>query len=134
MLATTRPQGARVTCEVTEGQRGPLVTSIFAVDASISAVDPAGCAGTGYGRRERGWDHDGIGAVEECRGVVKFYNVAKGYGFIVPADGGRDVFLHGKVLNRAGVATLEPGQRVSVMVEQGARGLQATDVQLIWPV
>ena len=50
---------------------------------------------------------------------------------MVPDDGGRDVFLHGSVLNRAGVATLEPGQPVSVMVEQGARGPQAIDIEPI---
>ncbi len=77
-------------------------------------ADPGGGAGPGYERRERGRSRDGAGgALEECRGVVKFYNAAKGYGFVVP-DGGRDVLVHESVLNRAG---LEPGQRVSVMPE-----------------
>ena len=62
---------------------------------------------------------------------MKFYYAAKGCDFVVPDDGGRDVFVHGRVLNRAGVVALEKGQRVSVMVEQGARGLQARDVELI---
>ena len=124
----TLPQGARVTCEVTEGQRGPVVSSIVAVDAMTVAADPASGAGPGYDRRDRGGSG---GVAEERQGVVKFYNAAKGYGFVVPDDGGRDVFLHGTVLNRAGLGGLEPGQRVSVMVEQGARGLQATDVELI---
>ena len=128
----TLPQGATVTCEVVEGQRGPMVSSILAVDATSAGADPAGRPRPGYDRRERGWNHDGTsGAVEECRGVVKFYSPAKGYGFVVPDDGGRDVFLHGSVLNRAGVATLEPGQPVSVMVEQGARGPQAIDIEPI---
>ena len=128
----TLPQGARVTCEVADGQRGPVVASILAVDASTGTADHAGSPRPGYDRRERGWDHGGTaGVVEERHGVVKFYNAAKGYGFVVPDDGGRDVFLHGSVLNRAGLAALESGQRVSVMVEQGARGLQATDIELI---
>ena len=128
----TLPQGARVTCEVTDGQRGPVVTSILAVDATSAGADPAGRPRPGYDRRERGRSHDGTGdAVEECRGVVKFYSPAKGYGFVVPDDGGRDVFVHGSVLNRAGLAALEPGQPVSVMVEQGARGLQAIDIEPI---
>ena len=117
---------------MTDGRRGPVVTSILAVDATTAAANPAGSAGPGYDRRDRGGGHEGTGGTaEECRGVVKFYNAAKGYGFVVPDDGGRDVFLHGRVLNQAGVAAVEPGQRVSVMVEQGARGLQATDVELI---
>ena len=72
----------------------------------------------------------GGGPAEKCRGVVKFYNAGKGYGFVVPDNGGRHVFLHASVLNRAGLGALEPGERVSVMVEQGARGPQATDVEL----
>ena len=128
----TLPQGARVTCEVTDGQRSPVVSSILAVDATTAAADPSGSPGPGYDWRERGWGRDGTaGAAEECRGVVKLYDAAKGYGFVVPDDGGRDVFVHGSGLNRAGLGGLEPGQHVSVMVEQGARGLQATDVELI---
>ena len=69
--------------------------------------------------------------VEERRGIVKFYDAVKGYGFVVPYDGGPDVFLHGSVLNRAGLGVPEPGQRVSVMVTQGARGPQATDIALL---
>ena len=71
------------------------------------------------------------GPVEERTGLVKFYNTAKGYGFLVPDDGGPDVFVHGSVLNRAGLGGLEAGQRVSVIVEQSARGLQARDIELI---
>ena len=64
-------------------------------------ADPGGGAGPGYERRERGRSRDEAGgALEECRGVVKFYNAAKGYGFVVP-DGGRDVLVHEGVPNRA---------------------------------
>ena len=69
--------------------------------------------------------------LEERSGLVKFYDAAKGYGFVVPDDGGPDVFVPGIVLNRAGLGGLETGQRVSVMVEQGKRGLQARDIELI---
>ncbi|MDD9994118.1 MAG: cold shock domain-containing protein [Rhodospirillales bacterium] len=83
-------------------------------------------------RRERRWDRDvPAGPVEERSGLVKFYNAAKGYGFVVPDGGGPDVFVPGIVLNRAGLGGLESGQRVSVMVEQGARGPQARDIEFI---
>ena len=72
-----------------------------------------------------------VGPVEEHHGSVKFYNPAKGYGFVVPEDGGPDVFVPGIALNRAGLGGLETGQRVSVMVEQGTRGLQARDIEVI---
>ena len=128
----TLARGASVTCEVVEGRKGPVVSSIVSIDASPATVDPAGRAGPGHDRGDRGWGQGGAGsAVEERCGFVKFYNAAKGYGFVVPDGGGRDVFLHASVLNRAGLGTLEPGERVSVMVEHGSRGPQAIDVELI---
>jgi cold shock protein len=46
-------------------------------------------------------------------GTVKFYNTQKGYGFIQPADGGKDVFVHATALERAGIQGLREGQKVS---------------------
>ena len=47
------------------------------------------------------------------RGTVKFYNGAKGFGFIQPDDGGKDVFVHATALERAGIGALTEGQKVS---------------------
>ena len=47
------------------------------------------------------------------RGTVKFYNGQKGYGFIQPDDGGKDVFVHATALERAGIGALTEGQKVS---------------------
>ncbi|HKA70484.1 MAG TPA: cold-shock protein [Xanthobacteraceae bacterium] len=47
------------------------------------------------------------------KGTVKFYNDQKGYGFIQPDDGGRDVFVHATALERSGVSALREGQKVS---------------------
>jgi cold shock protein len=46
-------------------------------------------------------------------GIVKFYNNQKGFGFIQPDDGGRDVFVHATALERAGISTLREGQEVA---------------------
>ena len=128
----TLPQGATVTCEVTEGRQGPMVSSIVAVDASTAMSEPAGRFEVDRGRRQQMRDRDEpVGPVEERSGLVKFYNAAKGYGFVVPDGGGPDVFVPGSVLDHAGLGGLETGQRVSVMVEQGARGLQARDIELV---
>ena len=54
-------------------------------------------------------------------GTVKFYNCAKGYGFIQPDDGGKDVFVHVTALERAGMHDLVEGQKVSFDVEADRR-------------
>ena len=54
-------------------------------------------------------------------GTVKFFNTQKGFGFIQPADGSRDVFVHVSALERAGMSTLVEGQRITydVVTERG---------------
>jgi CspA family cold shock protein len=54
-------------------------------------------------------------------GTVKFFNTQKGFGFITPSDGGKDVFVHISAVERAGMSTLNEGQRVSfeVITERG---------------
>jgi CspA family cold shock protein len=54
-------------------------------------------------------------------GTVKFYNETKGYGFIAPDDGSKDVFVHATALERAGIRGLAEGQKVSFDTEQDRR-------------
>ena len=59
-------------------------------------------------------------------GTVKFYNAAKGFGFIAPVDGSKDVFVHATALEAAGIRSLSEGQKVSFDVEADRRsGKQA---------
>lgn len=55
------------------------------------------------------------------RGTVKFYNDQKGYGFIQPDDGSKDVFVHASALERAGMRGLVEGQKVSFDVQEDRR-------------
>lgn len=55
-------------------------------------------------------------------GTVKWFNAQKGYGFIQPDDGGKDVFVHVSAVERAGMTGLNEGQKVSFDLEQGQRG------------
>ena len=55
-------------------------------------------------------------------GTVKFYNAQKGYGFIKPDDGGKDVFVHVTAVERAGIANLDEGARISFETEPDKRG------------
>lgn len=66
------------------------------------------------------------------QGTVKFFNADKGYGFIKPDDGGRDIFVHITAVERAGLASLAEGQRVAYEVEpdKKGKGPKAVDLQL----
>ena len=55
-------------------------------------------------------------------GTVKFFNAIKGYGFIAPADGSKDVFVHISAVERSGLGTLTENQKVSFDVERGNNG------------
>ena len=55
-------------------------------------------------------------------GTVKFFNAVKGFGFITPQDGSKDVFVHISAVERAGLGTLSENQKVSFDVERGKNG------------
>lgn len=62
-------------------------------------------------------------------GIVKWFNDAKGFGFISPDDGGEDVFAHFSAIQARGFKTLKEGQRVTFEIMQGAKGKQAANIQ-----
>lgn len=64
-------------------------------------------------------------------GTLKFYNATKGFGFIAPDDGSKDVFVHASALEQAGIATLNEGDKVTFVLEDDrkGRGKQAGVIQ-----
>jgi CspA family cold shock protein len=62
-------------------------------------------------------------------GTVKWFNDAKGFGFIAPEDGGADVFVHFSAIASKGFRSLQEGQRVKFEVTQGPKGAQASAVE-----
>ena len=64
-------------------------------------------------------------------GTVKWFNDAKGYGFIAPDDGGKDVFVHHSAITGDGFKSLPEGGKVSYEAQQGQKGMEATSVSLV---
>lgn len=66
-------------------------------------------------------------------GTVKFFNATKGFGFITPEDGGKDVFVHISAVERSGLTTLNEGQNVSFDTEEDRRGKgdKAVDLKVL---
>jgi CspA family cold shock protein len=62
-------------------------------------------------------------------GTVKFFNSAKGFGFISPDGGGKDVFVHATAAEAAGMGILSEGQRLSFDIQPDARGSKAGNLQ-----
>jgi CspA family cold shock protein len=63
-------------------------------------------------------------------GTVKWFNESKGFGFITPSDGSKDVFVHFSAIASEGFRTLAEGQQVTYTVENGPKGPQAANVQI----
>jgi len=111
------PQGATIICDLAAGPKGPQVANVHRIEAMPEAPEaPA---------------HEG--PATEVDGTVKFYNRDKGFGFVVPDDGSKDVFISARVLERAGVPTLEPDQRVRMMTRVGHKGPMADSLEVIEP-
>ena len=64
-------------------------------------------------------------------GTVKFFNSAKGFGFISPDGGGKDVFVHATAVEAAGLRTLGEGQRVEFEIQPDARGSKAANLKAV---
>jgi CspA family cold shock protein len=62
-------------------------------------------------------------------GTVKWFNDAKGFGFITPEDGGKDLFVHFSAIQGAGFKSLKEGQKVTYEVGQGPKGPSANNVR-----
>lgn len=62
-------------------------------------------------------------------GTVKWFNAAKGFGFITPDDGGKDLFAHFSEIQGGGFKSLQDAQRVTFTVANGAKGPQATGIR-----
>jgi len=114
--------GETLEVRVGPGHKGPHVTEVLSIDSS-TAVPTAS-------RRSSHATTSNAPSVEDT-GTVKWFNADRGYGFIAPNGGGKDVFVHISALDRSGIASLTEGQTVIVDVIEGRKGPEATKVRLI---
>jgi CspA family cold shock protein len=80
-------------------------------------------------RRDFGDRDAGGGPTYAVNGTVKWFDQVRGFGFVTPDDGGQDVFLHSSVLQRAGKADVQQGEKVALDVRDGQRGRQAVSLK-----
>ena len=138
-------EGTTLKCEIGNGNRGQEVKAILSVDES-TAVEGGGFGGGGFGggggggkfgsrpqRAPRNNFNDGEERtpVGEINGTVKWFNGQKGFGFISPQDGGKDIFVHFSVLRKSGLQSLDEGQQVRVKVVKSSKGQEADAIELL---
>jgi len=121
--------GTKLKVQVGQGQKGRQITAVLEVDRSTAAAPAPRRADRGGGGAPAGRSHqfDESSAVE-ISGTVKWFNGEKGFGFVVTEDGGKDVFVHISVLEKAGLRALAEGQRIAMKVVQTPKGREAISV------
>ena len=109
--------------QVGQGQKGRQVTAVLELDASTAAASRPRMSGD----RQR----PDATTASEIHGTVKWFNGQKGFGFVAAEDGGKDVFLHISIVDRAGIQVLPEGQQVKMRVVKTQKGREAISVALI---
>ena len=116
-------EGTQIKVTVEENQRGRQVAQVLEVGETVTR------------RPSPVWSTEAVSRgpkpAGEISGTVKWYNSEKGFGFIAPGDGDKDVFVHATTLGRSGLTALAEGQEVLMECRQGKRGLEVHRLRLV---
>lgn len=117
--------GDRVVCEIASGKSGLYVARVIEVKYGSSEQRSLS---NFYNSR---YPSKVPETLEELKGMVKWYNPDKGFGFIIPDEGTRDIFVHFSVVRQMGCGSLQPGTRVLAQVSQSDRGPEAHMMRIL---
>ncbi len=130
--------GTTLVVKTGQGQRGPQVTEVISVDTSTAEPEApraarSGGFSSGGPRASGGFRPQGravdLSNAREGRGTVKWYNPEKGFGFVTPDEGGKDLFVHRSALERSGGRDLPEGLRVRVKIVEGQKGPEVGEIE-----
>jgi CspA family cold shock protein len=116
-------EGTKLLVLVGQGPKGRQVLQIVSVLGQADAP-PAAAASASRAPALSG-------PTEDMTGTVKWFKTDKGFGFVAPDDGGKDVFVHKSVVARLGLVSLEAGQRLKMAVHTASKGREAVTIDLI---
>jgi CspA family cold shock protein len=141
-------EGTKLLVQIGDGPKGRQVLSIVSVLGMSEGGGQSdrgdrgernGSHGGGHGDGHFGGGYGGqgggrpapTGPESEINGTVKWFKPDKGFGFVTPDDGDRDIFVHRSVVMRAGLQMLDTGQRLRMKVQSAAKGREATEIEVI---
>lgn len=111
--------GTELLCKICDGQSGRQVKEILEVRSKVEGFDARGPSSVPNR------------SLQEMYGIVKWFNAIRGFGFIMPEDSDREIFVHSSVLRRNGSEKLQPGERVRMQVAFTDQGPQAWSVTVM---
>lgn len=116
--------GDVVLCDLKRGPKGPQVAALYEVHAR-------GDRHEGGARAAHGPRAAAPAAAATAEGTVKWFDAARGFGFVALDGGGKDAFVHARALARSGLSDLAGNQRVRLTLRSGPKGLQAERLELL---